>query len=261
METTKLELAEMLANGSKIAVEGKIYDERPPKNIISPPEYTGKPYNFWAQKIKIKDKEGHTLSCDVSFYHEADALKIGQTVVLNGVMGSWTGKDGTEHKDLQKAKVIEFITDVNDDMEEEDDVPDSPPIVGEGRKPLKRREGSEGYVDDDFPAGSTKEKPMPASQSGLVVTKPKVIQKENVPTKAQIAKAKMGAFEKKEADAKVWLDKDERISRCVALEHGCGLIKEGKLSLSTLKKFIDEFICSSFHRECEYKVIEKSKKE
>ena len=32
------------------------------------------------------------------------------------------------------------------------------------------------------------------------------------------------------ASAKVWLDKDERISRCVALEHGCGLIKEGKLT-------------------------------
>ena len=244
METTKLELAEMLANGSKIAVEGKIYDTRPPKNIVSPEGHIGKPYNFWAQKIKIKDKEGHTLACDVSFYHEADELKIGQTVILNGVMGSWTGRDGTEHKDLQKAKVIEFITNVDEDLEE--DMPDSPSVVGQS-KPLERREGSEGYVDDDFPKGSTKEKP-------------KVTQKENVPTKAQIAKAKTDASEKKETDAKVWLDKDERISRCVALEHGCGLIKEGKLTLSTLKRFIDEFICSSFHRECEYKVIEKSKK-
>ena len=255
METTKLELAEMLANGSKIAVEGKIYDTKTPKNIVSPEGYTGKPYNFWAQKIKIKDKEGHTLGCDVSFYHEADALNIGQTVVLEGVMGSWKGRDGTEHKDLQKAKVIEFITNVNDDLEEEE-VPNSPSLVGKN-EPLERREDGEGYVDDDFPKGSTKEKPKVVEKDS---TKEKPVQKENVPTKAQIAKAKMDAFEKKDAEKKMWLDKDERISRCVALEHGCGLIKEGKLPLTSLKRFIDEFIASSFHQECDYKLIDKKKK-
>jgi len=249
----------MLASGSKITVEGKIYDVKAPKNIVSPEGYTGKPYNFWAQKVRIKDKEEHILGCDISFYHEADALNVGQTIVVAGVMGSWTGRDGVEHKDLQKAKVIEFINDVSEEEEESpfinpNDTYAKPSILGNKREPLERREGSEGYVDDKF-ENLSKEKPKPKP----VEAKAKPVQKIAKPATKTIAvnvQAEKLRIAKDKEDKK-WLDKDERISRCVALEHGCGLIKDGILTLGQLKDFIDEFVASSFHLECDYKLIDK----
>lgn len=71
-----------------IACEGNIFWTQPPKNIVSPPDYAGEPYDFWTQFVILQDDTG----------------KIG--VSVNVEAGQTLAKG--QHIKIEKARLKEY---------------------------------------------------------------------------------------------------------------------------------------------------------